>query len=67
MHNEKDTPKKVLIVVSNVSRAGDLNNVDVGVWLEEFAVPYYIFKDAGFEVAVASPLGGEVKNLQMCC
>lgn len=59
MHNEKDTPKKVLIVVSNVSRAGDLNNVDVGVWLEEFAVPYYIFKDAGFEVAVASPLGGE--------
>lgn len=59
MHNEKDTPKKILIVVSNVSRAGDLNNVDVGVWLEEFAVPYYIFKDAGFEVAVASPLGGE--------
>lgn len=60
MQNEKDKAPKVLIVVSNVSHAGDLNNTEIGVWLEEFAVPYYIFKDAGFEVAVASPLGGEV-------
>ena len=29
-----------------------------GVWLEETATPYYMFKDAGFEVEMASPAGG---------
>jgi putative intracellular protease/amidase len=30
-----------------------------GFWLEEFAAPYYVFKDAGVEVTVASPKGGQ--------
>lgn len=51
--------KKILIVVTNTSRMGDSNNiVETGVWLEEFAVPFYAFKEAGFDITVASPLGG---------
>lgn len=30
-----------------------------GFWLEEFAAPYYVFKDAGAEITLASPLGGQ--------
>lgn len=30
-----------------------------GFWLEEFAAPYYVFKDAGAEVVLASPAGGQ--------
>lgn len=51
--------KKILIVVTNTSRMGDSNNiVETGVWLEEFAVPFYAFKAAGLDITVASPLGG---------
>lgn len=51
--------KKILIVATNTSRMGDSNNiVETGVWLEEFAVPFYAFKAAGFDITVASPLGG---------
>jgi putative intracellular protease/amidase len=30
-----------------------------GFWLEEFAAPYYVFKDAGADITVASPKGGQ--------
>ncbi len=30
-----------------------------GFWLEEFAAPYYVFKDAGAKLTLASPLGGQ--------
>lgn len=30
-----------------------------GLWLEEFAAPYYVFKDAGAQITLASPKGGE--------
>ena len=30
-----------------------------GFWLEEFAAPYYVFKDAGIDVTLASPKGGQ--------
>jgi putative intracellular protease/amidase len=30
-----------------------------GFWLEEFAAPYYTFRDAGADVVLASPLGGQ--------
>jgi putative intracellular protease/amidase len=30
-----------------------------GFWLEEFAAPYYTFKDAGAEIVLASPAGGQ--------
>ncbi len=48
--------KKVLMVVTSH------NEIDAdhptGLWLEEFAVPWDIFRAAGFEVRIASPLGG---------
>lgn len=48
-------PKQILMVVSNVCMAK--NNHKTGVWLEEFAVPYQAFLEAGYEVTVASPTG----------
>lgn len=50
--------KKILIVTTNYS--GDENSPikETGVWLEEFAVPYLVFKATGYEITVASPLGG---------
>jgi putative intracellular protease/amidase len=30
-----------------------------GFWLEEFAAPYYTFKDAGADIVLASPAGGQ--------
>ena len=30
-----------------------------GFWLEEFAAPYYVFKDAGADITLASPKGGQ--------
>lgn len=50
-----DFPKQILMVVSNVCKAK--NDHRTGVWLEEFAVPYQAFIDAGYDVTVASPTG----------
>lgn len=49
--------KHVLMVVTSADRMTDGN--PTGLWLEEFAVPYLLFKEAGFEVTVASPKGGK--------
>lgn len=59
--------KKILIVVTNSKGEGEINNS--GVWLEEFAVPYLVFRDTGYEITVASPLGGEspVDENSMSC
>lgn len=56
MEKTNNKPKKILIVVTNTSETDDLHKT--GVWLEEFAVPFLAFKEAGFTVTVASPLGG---------
>lgn len=56
MNKSKDKQKKILIVVTNTSAMDDLHKT--GVWLEEFAVPFLAFKEAGFMVTVTSPLGG---------
>jgi putative intracellular protease/amidase len=49
--------KKVLIVVTSAGKTP--GGKPTGLWLEEFAVPYLKFKEAGFEVTVASTKGGE--------
>jgi len=49
--------KKVLMVVTNVDSMNGLHAT--GLWLEEFAVPYIEFTNAGYEITVASPLGGK--------
>ena len=49
---------KVLMVLTSHDKLGDTGR-KTGFWLEEFAAPYYIFKDAGAEVVLASPKGGQ--------
>ena len=48
---------KILMVLTSHDRLGDTGR-KTGFWLEEFAAPYYVFKDAGAEVTLASPKGG---------
>jgi putative intracellular protease/amidase len=49
---------KVLMVLTSHDRLGDTGR-PTGFWLEEFAAPYYVLKDAGVDVTVASPRGGQ--------
>lgn len=48
---------KILMVLTSHDRLGDTGD-KTGFWLEEFAAPYYVFKDAGAEIVLASPKGG---------
>jgi len=50
--------KKVLMVLTSHSELGNTGR-KTGFWLEELAAPYYTFKDAGVEIVLASPLGGQ--------
>lgn len=49
---------KILMVLTSHDQLGETGK-KTGFWLEEFAAPYYVFKDAGAEVTLASPLGGQ--------
>jgi putative intracellular protease/amidase len=49
---------KVLIVLTSHDELGDTGR-KTGFWLEEFASPYYHLKDAGAQVTLASPSGGQ--------
>jgi putative intracellular protease/amidase len=49
---------KILMVLTSHDRLGDTGH-KTGFWLEEFAAPYYVFKDAGADVVLASPKGGQ--------
>jgi len=49
---------KVLIVLTSHDTLGDTGK-KTGFWLEELAAPYYLFKDAGAEITLASPKGGQ--------
>ena len=50
--------KKILMVLTSHDKLGDTDH-KTGFWVEEFAAPYYVFKDAGFDITLASPLGGQ--------
>lgn len=50
--------KKILMVLTSHDQLGDTGK-KTGFWLEEFAAPYYVFKDAGVAITLASPLGGQ--------
>ncbi|SFD80214.1 type 1 glutamine amidotransferase domain-containing protein [Paracidovorax konjaci] len=52
------TPPRILLVLTSHDRLGDTGK-KTGFWLEEFAAPYYVFKDAGAQLTLASPLGGQ--------
>lgn len=49
---------KILMVLTSHDQLGDTGK-KTGFWLEEFAAPYYVFKDAGAEITLASPQGGQ--------
>lgn len=49
---------KILMVLTSHDELGDTGK-KTGFWLEEFAAPYYVFKDAGADVTLASPKGGQ--------
>ena len=46
------------MVLTSHDKLGD-TGLKTGFWLEEFAAPYYEFKDKGATITLASPLGGQ--------
>ncbi len=50
---------QILIVATSHGQLGDTGR-KTGLWLEELAVPYYIFLDAGAVITLASPKGGPI-------
>jgi len=49
---------KILIVLTSHDQLGETGK-KTGFWLEELAAPYYTFIDAGADVTLASPAGGQ--------
>ncbi|MEC7816747.1 MAG: type 1 glutamine amidotransferase domain-containing protein [Pseudomonadota bacterium] len=49
---------KILMVLTSHDQMGDTGH-KTGFWLEEFTAPYYVFKDAGAQITLASPKGGQ--------
>jgi len=49
---------KILMVLTSHDQLGDTGK-KTGFWLEEFAAPYYVLTDAGHEITLASPKGGQ--------
>jgi putative intracellular protease/amidase len=49
---------KILMVLTSHDKLGDTGR-KTGFWLEELAAPYFVFKDAGAEIVLASPKGGQ--------
>jgi putative intracellular protease/amidase len=59
MFNEiQENNMKILMVLTSHDQLGDTGK-KTGFWLEELAAPYYTFVDAGAEVVLASPAGGQ--------
>jgi putative intracellular protease/amidase len=48
---------KVLMVITSHDQLGDTGR-KTGFWLEELAAPYYVFRESGAEITLASPKGG---------
>lgn len=49
---------KILMVLTSHEQMGDTSQ-KTGFWLEEFTSPFYVFKDAGADITLASPKGGQ--------
>jgi putative intracellular protease/amidase len=49
---------KILMVLTSHNTLGNTGH-PTGFWLEEFTAPYYVFHDAGEQITVASPKGGQ--------
>src|SRR5277367_5769398 len=49
---------KILMVLTSHDQLGN-TGYKTGLWLEEFAAPYFVFRDAGVQLTLASPKGGQ--------
>ncbi|WP_417828749.1 type 1 glutamine amidotransferase domain-containing protein [Thalassospira sp.] len=49
---------RILMIMTSHDKMGDTGH-KTGIWLEEFAAPYYRFLDAGADITLASPQGGQ--------
>jgi len=49
---------KILMVLTSHDQLGNTGR-KTGFWLEEFAAPYFVFRDAGIDLTLASPKGGQ--------
>jgi len=49
---------KILMVLTSHDQLGNTGR-KIGFWLEEFAAPYFVFRDAGAQITLASPKGGQ--------
>jgi putative intracellular protease/amidase len=49
---------RILMVLTSHDQLGNAGR-KTGFWLEEFAAPYFVFRDAGVELTLASPKGGQ--------
>jgi putative intracellular protease/amidase len=57
-HLNGQTRMNILMVLTSHDQLGQTGK-KTGFWLEEFAAPYYVFKDIGANVTLASPMGGQ--------
>ncbi len=51
--------KRIIIIATSANSMSGANE-PTGLWLEELTNPYYAFKEAGFEIVVASIAGGKI-------
>lgn len=49
---------KILMVLTSHDKLGNTGR-KTGFWLEEFAAPYFVFRDAGADITLVSPKGGQ--------
>ena len=49
---------RIVMVLTSHDVLGS-TGLKTGFWLEEFAAPYYVFRDAGVDLTLASPKGGQ--------
>lgn len=49
---------KILMILTSHDQLGETGH-KTGFWLEEFASPYYVFRDANADITLASPAGGQ--------
>lgn len=57
-HKIERIQMRILMVLTSHHQLGSTGK-KTGFWLEEFAAPYYVFKQAGAQITLASPLGGQ--------
>ena len=54
---------KILMVLTSHDQLGNTGR-KTGFWLEEFAAPYFVFRDAGVELTLASPKAASLPSIR---